>query len=574
MSTEAPAPENPWDWIYATREMTGVGWYEPDPFNSRELVAAAIERGARSIIDVGGGASWLVDHLLDLELDRIAVLDISDAALTLARHRLGDRAERIDWIVGDASDLDDVGTFDIWHDRAAFHFLLEPAARRRYADLALRTVPDGGTAIVATFADDGPERCSGMPVQRYATRGPGGGVRRRLPPGGQPPLPASHAGGGPPAVPVLDLPPRRNRAWTEGAVTADPANYGGGRALPVHAVVEDPAADLESGLLLPLHRALLDIHDGQIVRIASPSDRLTEQLRTFEAASRHALLSVVPDPDRPGWTFHYLRKGRARTDWPAGGEREPLPTTGATSSEPFMPTRLWLYTNYDCNLACDYCCVVAGPKADPRRLSDVRIRGLVDEAVAAGMDAVFMTGGEPTLRPDLAELIAYVTDRLPLTLLTNAMLLRGPRWERIRPLIDAGRPIAFQVSLDFGDAGAPRRPPRTWRPCRCPARDPDPGRCRGTCPTRRVPARGGTRRDPAAPSPGRRVRDPARRSHLPPDRPAWSRLRGRADPAPGPRTRADLRRAGLVLAPALQRCRHAARSAAGCSDGRGPGRGP
>lgn len=167
MSSDAPASANPWDWIYATREMTGVGWYEPDPFNSRELVAAAIEHGGRSIIDVGGGASWLVDHLLDLDLERIAVLDISDAALTLARHRLGERAGRVDWIVGDASDLDDVGTFDIWHDRAAFHFLLEPAARRRYADLARRTVPDGGTAIVATFADDGPERCSGMLVQRY-----------------------------------------------------------------------------------------------------------------------------------------------------------------------------------------------------------------------------------------------------------------------------------------------------------------------------------------------------------------------------------------------------------------------
>ena len=167
MTSDAQASANPWDWIYATREMTGVGWYEPDPFNSRELVAPAIERGARSIIDVGGGASWLVDHLLDLELDRIAVLDISEAALTLARHRLGERAARVDWIVGDASDLDDVGTFDVWHDRAAFHFLLDPAARRRYADLARRTVPIGGTAIIATFADDGPERCSGMPVQRY-----------------------------------------------------------------------------------------------------------------------------------------------------------------------------------------------------------------------------------------------------------------------------------------------------------------------------------------------------------------------------------------------------------------------
>lgn len=165
MSTDAP---NPWDWIYATREMTGVGWYEPDPFNSRELVASAIARGARSIIDVGGGASWLVDHLLELDLERIAVLDISDAALTLARHRLGERAARIDWIVGDASSLGELGAFDIWHDRAAFHFLLEPAARRHYVELAMRTIPDGGTAIVATFADDGPERCSGMPVVRYA----------------------------------------------------------------------------------------------------------------------------------------------------------------------------------------------------------------------------------------------------------------------------------------------------------------------------------------------------------------------------------------------------------------------
>jgi pyruvate-formate lyase-activating enzyme len=226
------------------------------------------------------------------------------------------------------------------------------------------------------------------------------------------------------------------------------ANYGGGRALPVHAVLEDPVADLETGLLMPLHRALLDIHDGQIVRIAGSSDRLTDQLRAFEAVSRHALLSVVPDPDRPGCTVHYLRKGRARTDWDAGGGGKPRPAPGAMSSEPFMPTRLWIYTNYDCNLACDYCCVVASPRTDPRRLSDDRIRALVDEAVEAGMNEVFVTGGEPALRPDLAELMAYVTDRLPLTLLTNAMLLRGPRWERIRPLIDAGRPIAFPVSLD------------------------------------------------------------------------------------------------------------------------------
>lgn len=158
---------NPWDWIYATRALDTVGWYEPDPSTSRRAVAEAVDRGARSIIDVGGGASYLVDHLLGLELERVAVLDISEAALAVARHRLGERAQDVTWIVGDLASETDVGTFDIWHDRAAFHFLLEPAARAAYVRLAAHTLPIGGTAIVATFAEDGPERCSGMPVRRY-----------------------------------------------------------------------------------------------------------------------------------------------------------------------------------------------------------------------------------------------------------------------------------------------------------------------------------------------------------------------------------------------------------------------
>ena len=231
-------------------------------------------------------------------------------------------------------------------------------------------------------------------------------------------------------------------------MTPDPMNYGGGRALPVHVALDDERADLDSGMLLRMHRALLDMTDGQILRIASPSPELTEQLRAFEAASRHALLSVVPDPHRPGWSFHFLRKGLARTDWSPGAAGMAVPAGEPHSIDSLMPTRLWLYTNYDCNLSCDYCCVVAGPRADPRRLSDERIRSLVDQAVTHRLDAVFLTGGEPTLRPDLPAIIEYITDRLPLTLLTNAMLLRGPRWERLRPLIEDGRSIAFQVSLD------------------------------------------------------------------------------------------------------------------------------
>ncbi|MBA2380981.1 MAG: class I SAM-dependent methyltransferase [Chloroflexi bacterium] len=158
---------NQWDWIYATRALDAVGWFEPDPSNSHELVAEAVALGGRSIIDVGGGASRLVDQFLELPLERIAVLDISEAGLAHARHRLGARADAVEWIVGDVVSVDDVGEFDIWHDRAAFHFLLEEADRRRYVRLAERTVRIGGRAIIATFADDGPERCSGMPVRRY-----------------------------------------------------------------------------------------------------------------------------------------------------------------------------------------------------------------------------------------------------------------------------------------------------------------------------------------------------------------------------------------------------------------------
>ncbi len=156
-----------WDQIYATRAPDAVGWYEPDPVVSRELVATAIQRGARSLIDIGGGASSLVDRVLDLGLERIAVVDISEAGLAVARDRLGDRAAQVEWIVADVATIADLGRFDIWHDRAVFHFLLDADDRHHYADLAARTVPPGGTAIVATFAADGPERCSGLPVRRY-----------------------------------------------------------------------------------------------------------------------------------------------------------------------------------------------------------------------------------------------------------------------------------------------------------------------------------------------------------------------------------------------------------------------
>ena len=117
------------------------------------------------IIDVGGGTSVLVDRLLDRPFERIAVLDISETALGNARSRLGERAQRVEWIAADVTEVRDLGRFDVWHDRAVFHFLTDAEDRAKYS-WARRTVPAGGHLIIATFADDGPRRCSNLDVRR------------------------------------------------------------------------------------------------------------------------------------------------------------------------------------------------------------------------------------------------------------------------------------------------------------------------------------------------------------------------------------------------------------------------
>lgn len=156
-----------WDEIYAARPAGEASWFEADPAVSMRLIADAIRTGARSVLDVGAGASVLVERLLELDLERIGVLDISEVGLEIARHRLGDRADEVEWIVADVTAATDVGRFDVWHDRATFHFLTEPVDRAGYVRLAARTVRPGGSVIIATFAPDGPERCSGLSVSRY-----------------------------------------------------------------------------------------------------------------------------------------------------------------------------------------------------------------------------------------------------------------------------------------------------------------------------------------------------------------------------------------------------------------------
>jgi ubiquinone/menaquinone biosynthesis C-methylase UbiE len=156
-----------WEQVYFTKGETGVSWRQDDPRLSLELIQSLAPAAGGRIIDVGGGASVLVDRLLDLPFERIAVLDISEVALSKARSRLGDRARRVEWIAADITEIQDVGTFDVWHDRAVFHFLIEASDRRKYVDLARRTLLEGGYLIIAAFADDGPKQCSGLDVCRY-----------------------------------------------------------------------------------------------------------------------------------------------------------------------------------------------------------------------------------------------------------------------------------------------------------------------------------------------------------------------------------------------------------------------
>jgi SAM-dependent methyltransferase len=158
-----------WEFIYASKGDAELSWTQPDPALSLSLIGEVCRAAGGSVIDIGGGASPLAARLLDHGYS-VAVLDISETALEHARHHLGPRAEQIRWITADVTKCPDLGRFDVWHDRAVFHFLTDAAGRASYVDLLSRTVPPGGHAVIATFALDGPEKCSGLPVCRYDGR--------------------------------------------------------------------------------------------------------------------------------------------------------------------------------------------------------------------------------------------------------------------------------------------------------------------------------------------------------------------------------------------------------------------
>ena len=158
-----------WESVYQSKRADEVSWFQREPALSRELIHRLAPDRSSRIIDVGGGASTLADVLLADGYRALTVLDIADGALAQARARLGERAGRVEWMAGDVRTVDlPVGAFDVWHDRAVFHFLMDPRDRAAYAAQLRRAVRPGGHAIVATFAEDGPATCSGLPVVRYS----------------------------------------------------------------------------------------------------------------------------------------------------------------------------------------------------------------------------------------------------------------------------------------------------------------------------------------------------------------------------------------------------------------------
>ena len=156
-----------WEHVYTTKGESEVSWFQENATPSLELLTLTGETPRSAVIDIGGGASRFVDALVEIGFQAVTVLDLSEAAIAVAKARLGSRADKVKWVVADVTTWEPQQVYDLWHDRAAFHFLTEEHDRTAYVACMIKAVKPGGHAIIATFAPDGPERCSGLPVVRY-----------------------------------------------------------------------------------------------------------------------------------------------------------------------------------------------------------------------------------------------------------------------------------------------------------------------------------------------------------------------------------------------------------------------
>jgi 2-polyprenyl-3-methyl-5-hydroxy-6-metoxy-1,4-benzoquinol methylase len=163
-----PGWKDHWERQYAAKTPTETSWYQSHPQHSLSLIGDTGLGTTASIIDVGGGASTLVDHLLTAGYRDITVLDIARCSIQQAQERLGDRSQQVTWVESDITDYAPGQAFDIWHDRAVFHFLTNDHDRQCYLETLHKTLKTNGQVIIATFSDSGPSQCSGLDVVRYS----------------------------------------------------------------------------------------------------------------------------------------------------------------------------------------------------------------------------------------------------------------------------------------------------------------------------------------------------------------------------------------------------------------------
>lgn len=156
-----------WNNIYEIKQTDEVSWYQADPTISLDLIDSCGIKASDSIIDVGAGSSLLVDRLLQSGFERLTVLDISGSALSNSQQRLEALADKVEWIENDATRFHSESKFDLWHDRAVFHFLTDENDRKKYISTIESVLNPAGYVIIATFAVGGPEKCSGLPIVQY-----------------------------------------------------------------------------------------------------------------------------------------------------------------------------------------------------------------------------------------------------------------------------------------------------------------------------------------------------------------------------------------------------------------------
>lgn len=157
-----------WETIYQTKQLDEVSWFQPTPETSLRFFKQFDVPKTAKIIDVGGGDSFLIDHLLDLGYQDISVLDISAAAIERAKKRLGERADKVTWITSDIVNFEPAEKYDFWHDRAAFHFLTDEQEISNYIETAHRHINTNGFLVMGTFSEQGPKKCSGIAIKQYS----------------------------------------------------------------------------------------------------------------------------------------------------------------------------------------------------------------------------------------------------------------------------------------------------------------------------------------------------------------------------------------------------------------------